>query len=512
MTRQTNRRRRGNEIVAREYLRVSRDRDGKGKSPDQQHRENVLAITDQGWGLHPSPYRDDDRSASRYARRDREDFRRLTDDLEDGRFDADVLVIWESSRGSRRTGEWVTLIELCEEKGVRIFVTTHGRVYDPANARDRRSMLEDAVDSEYESAKTSERIQRNVRAAAEAGRVHCKNLYGYRRVYDESSRSLLRIEEHPDQAPVVREAARRVVAGETFYAIAKDFNTRGIPPRRPAFKEQRRNLGWTPAAVKQMLLMPAYAGKRQHKGVVVSDAQWPPLIYPKVWAEKLVPVLNDPTRKRSNDWPARHLLAGIASCDVCGAGMRVGKQNRGRRRFDEDGEPLPREHYSTYLCSGVPGKTGFHTAIKEEYLDLIVVELLLARLERPDFLATLGQKDGKADAERQALVKEIDAHRSYLDGVRAQAAQRHDLGILFAQEDLIKPKIEEAQRKLERLAAADPLVLDLAASGDVRGAWERLEIADKRRVIRAVMVPRVRPAERRGSRGINPARVTPGWR
>lgn len=231
MSMQSKRCRTGEAIVAREYLRVSKDRQGRGKSPDQQHAENERAVADRGWALHPSPYRDDDRSASRYARRDRESFRQLIDDLEDGSFAADLLVIWESSRGSRRTGEWVNLIELCEERGVHIFVTTHGRDYDPANARDRRSMLEDAVDSEYESAKTSERLLRSVRAAAEEGRAHGKNLYGYRRIYDDRTRELLRIEEHPDQAPVVKEAARRVMAGETYYAIAMDFNARGIPPR-----------------------------------------------------------------------------------------------------------------------------------------------------------------------------------------------------------------------------------------------------------------------------------------
>ena len=121
--------------------------------------------------MHPRPYRDDNRSASRYARRDREAFAQLITDLEHNTFDADILVIWESSRGSRRTGEWVNLIELCEMRKVRIFVTTHARDYDPTNARDRRSMLEDAVDSEYESAKTSERLRRSTRAAAE--RVLC---------------------------------------------------------------------------------------------------------------------------------------------------------------------------------------------------------------------------------------------------------------------------------------------------------------------------------------------------
>lgn len=511
MSMQSKQCRTGEAIVAREYLRVSKDRHGRGKSPDQQHAENGRAVADRGWALHPSPYRDDDRSASRYARRDREGFRQLVDDLEDGSFAADLLVIWESSRGSRRTGEWVNLIELCEERGVRIFVTTHGRDYDPANARDRRSMLEDAVDSEYESAKTSERLRRSVRAAAEEGRAHGKNLYGYRRIYDDRTRELLRIEEHPDQAPVVKEAARRVMAGETYYAIAMDFNARGIPPRRPAFTAGRGHLGWTPPAVKQMLTMPAYAGKRQHRGDIVADAQWPALIESEVWAQKLMPILNNEARKRTNDWPARHLLAGIAVCDVCGAGTRVGKQNKGRQRFAANGDPLPREHYSTYTCVGVPGKTGFHVAMKETSLDLIVTELLLARLERPDFLMTLGQDDGQTAAERQALIAEIDAHQKYLEEVHQLAADRHDLSLLFAQEKIIAPKITAAQQKLERLSAADPMVIGLASAGDVRGAWERLEFADKRRVVRVVMQPRIKRAERRGARGIDRDRVIPGW-
>jgi site-specific DNA recombinase len=47
------------------------------------------------------------------------------------------------------------LLELCEQRSVSIFMTTHGRCYEPGNGRDRRSLLEDAVDSGYESAKMS---------------------------------------------------------------------------------------------------------------------------------------------------------------------------------------------------------------------------------------------------------------------------------------------------------------------------------------------------------------------
>jgi site-specific DNA recombinase len=37
------------------------------------------------------------------------------------------------------------LLELCEQRSVSIFVTTHGRCYEPGNGRDRCSLLEDAV-------------------------------------------------------------------------------------------------------------------------------------------------------------------------------------------------------------------------------------------------------------------------------------------------------------------------------------------------------------------------------
>ena len=55
-------------------------------------------------------------------------------DFEKDQFNAQILMIWESSRGSRRVGEWVKLIELCEQRAVSIHVVTHHRTYDPAAA------------------------------------------------------------------------------------------------------------------------------------------------------------------------------------------------------------------------------------------------------------------------------------------------------------------------------------------------------------------------------------------
>ena len=91
-------------------------------------------------------------------------------------------------RGSRKVGEWVELIESCEKAGVKIAVTTHGRCYALSNPRDRRSLLEDAVDSEYESAKSSKRIKRDAAAAAVDGMPHGRIPFGYRRIYDPVTR------------------------------------------------------------------------------------------------------------------------------------------------------------------------------------------------------------------------------------------------------------------------------------------------------------------------------------
>jgi site-specific DNA recombinase len=92
---------------------------------------------------------------------------------------------------------------------VSIFVTTHGRCYDPANGRDRRSLLDDAVDSEYESSKMSARSRRAAAASAALGRPHGRVPYGFRRVFDPQTRAFLTPEPEPVEAAVVAELYRR---------------------------------------------------------------------------------------------------------------------------------------------------------------------------------------------------------------------------------------------------------------------------------------------------------------
>lgn len=77
--------------VARDYLRVSLDRTGREASPERQHRENKQHADQHGLKLGPS-YKDIG-SASKSARKVRDDFEKLMSNLKNGTFNAEI---WRS--------------------------------------------------------------------------------------------------------------------------------------------------------------------------------------------------------------------------------------------------------------------------------------------------------------------------------------------------------------------------------------------------------------------------------
>lgn len=116
--------------------------------------------------------------------------------------------------------------------GVKVHVTQHGRTYDPRNGRDWRSLAEDGVDSAYESEKISVRVRRGKADGKMAGRPQGSVAYGVHRVRDpeRTVRAWVRDEPDPKSGPVVQEIVRRVGERQSYKAIARSLNERGIPP------------------------------------------------------------------------------------------------------------------------------------------------------------------------------------------------------------------------------------------------------------------------------------------
>lgn len=475
------------------YARVSRK---KGNSVEEQESECRTAVERERWELDDAHvFVDDDRSASRYARRPRPGWVDLLAALAAGA--VGVLVLWESSRGSRRNAEWAGMLELCREGGVLVHVVTHGRTYDPRIARDMRTLQEDGVDAEFEAEKTRERIMRNVRANAAAGRPHGRLLYGYRREYAPGPKGaeLVGQFEAPEQAAVVREMCRRLLAGESCYAIAKDLNARGVPTASAG-------AAWTGERIRRLMVNPAYAGLRVLNGEVVGEATWDGIITRDEHA-RLVARLTDPARRTVRDPSVRHMLTGAARCGACESRMRV-QRMRG---------------YFAYVCAGRPpgsnlgGRTGrMCIAIKAEWLEGYVRDVVLTVLARPGAAHLFERSD---DAERRAAAEaEVKRLEGRLDEVADEViGGRMSASMAARIEQQLQPQLEDARARSTPPATAPPAHAALTAPGvDVVAVWEALAPSQRRELINAMMLVRVQPvADRTSPRKFNPDRVSVEW-
>ena len=291
------------------YLRCSKDRNDEA-SVDEQEEVGAARCETEGW--RPLKYRDNDRSASRYAKKDRKDWTLLLADLRDRRFT--IVWLWESSRGDRKAYEWLGFLEDCRELGVRIYVETHERLYDPRNARDWKTLAEDGVNNAYASDETSLRIKRHLASAARKGKPHGQAGYGIRRIYDQESGKYIRQEPDPETGPVAAEIITRIAAGEPIMAIKADLERRGIPGAG--------GNGWDRQTIRQIGLNPAYAGLRRHP-----DGGWRPAWSPVIPAD-LHYAATAVLRARDRQRPSRqkHLLSYLAACE-CGAPL-CGYRNR----------------------------------------------------------------------------------------------------------------------------------------------------------------------------------------
>lgn len=465
------------------YTRVSKDQTGDGDSVTEQEAEARLACAALGWTV-VEVFSDNDVSASRYARKQREHHPRLLAYLEGQ--PVDVLALWEVSRADRELGRWVGLLDLCARRRVLIHVVTDERTYDLDIPSDRKALATAGVDSEHESAKTRKRVLRNVAANAAKGRPHGKLAYGYGRTY-ETARDAGRGRVRPkmkeqyvveEQAAILRELARRALAGESLYAISNDLNDRELSS--PGGKAK----GWEPTEIRRLLVSPVYIAKRVWRPKAGGDATVIDGVWPAILTEddhhRLVALLTAPERKTFTDPAIKHLLSGLAKCAECGASMREQK-NRSIRG---------------YIC-----KAGSCVSVKTQWIEDFVTETVLARVRRPDARAALLPSD-ESDSERAA------AHAE-LTGLRRQLKEAEDsvgtpggisIAMLGRLETRLTPLIADAERRAAPPAPPSPALEALTTPGvKVREKWDSFSILEQREVVHALLdlkVGKGRPGER----------------
>lgn len=442
-----------------------RESKGKTKSVYDQLNDCHEAVQDEGWSL--AGTWQDGVSASRHGRRKRTGWPEVRAAIDTGAID--VLVVWETSRGSRTPAEWIGLLDACREKGILVHVLSHERTYDPRRAHDYKTLANDGVDAGYETDRLSERVCRGTGTAAAAGGVHGRVPYGFMRQVVGTKRTS-RGEERPVRgqlpdpttAPIVKEIITRVASMEPIRRICLDLHARGI--------QSPNGSKWGHEQIHQVVKNPAYVGLRRHRPVngdatQLYPAQWDGIVPRSIWDAANV-VLADPARRKFNA-PGRlkYLLTVIATAP-CGGGMGIGRSGNTLRY--------------TCISDGC-------TSIGMEMMDEYVTRIIVARLSRKD-ARKLWVADDTASQAAAAQLADLEQQLKDND----DAYRRNEISARLAgiREAELLPQIEDARKRSRPTGTPLALleILDAAQVGKdmVRPAWERAPLPAKREIIRIV--------------------------
>jgi site-specific DNA recombinase len=452
------------------YARLSQDRSGESTSTERQVRDCEAFAASKGWQV-VGRYVDSDLSA--YATGTiRPEYERMLEDIELGQ--ADAIVSWKLDRLLRRPRELEKLLELCERSGARIATLQDGIDTSTNFGEVMPRML--SIFAEMESKNISIRQRSKAAELAAAGRHHGGGTRPYGLSPDWSS-----IIE--SEAEVLRDAARRILEGDSLRGVALDLNRRGITTSKGG--------RWKPETLRQTLVSPRIAGLRKHHGAIVGSGG-----YPAILDEDTYRRLEATFRHGNGRGPQarKYLLTGFLRCHACNRPMVGHKQST-------------RE---TYICQSDPRGCG-RTKIGAEPLDAYVIENVLDYVNSPALASAL-------DAyERKVETVDLDALRA--DEAALQELSRdyyveHRIGRseYLAARDALEAKITAARARLARTTGSTRLRAVAELGADLRDAWDH-EGLEWRRQVLSVIVDRIAigPAIR-GRNTFDPGRASIEWR
>jgi hypothetical protein len=351
----------------------------------------------------------------------------------------------------------------------------------------------------HESEQKAERVRRAREQGARAGQAHGALGFGYVR---DPATGEWRME--PGEAEIVREVARRILAGESLRGIAIDLNARGVPT------PQKAPHGWRSPNIRQLITAGRYCGWREWTpaptrggrgrgrgmGELVAKGDWPPILS-REETERLRLLLSDPARRTGR--AARYLLSGILRCGRCGAPLNAHLDSRrGSRR---------------YHCFAQPGmnRCGALSVAGPAIEWHVVTQLLAALTDTPLRPVAV---DARARATEEAALQSIAADRQRLDELAADFAE----GRVTRQEwlrvrDIVAARVDDATSALHGTQHAAVLRHLPTSPKDLVRAWERTMTLDQQRAVVTAVCERivVHPAARRSNR-FDPRRVEIIWR
>jgi site-specific DNA recombinase len=474
------------------YGRLS-DETPETTSPLRQRQAIEQRITEAGWVYTPSDdyFEDVDFSAWQGKGDDRPAYRRLMAVLD--RYD--VLVVWKLDRLVRRVVNTGRVLEAVEDAGVRL-VSVMEPFLDTTSGMGKAHLMMVAGAAEQESANISLRVRNAQDYLRRQGRATSGAVpFGWRRGEDRG-RFIL----DPVAAPLVRDAAERVLAGESVLAVTRAWKAAGVV--------SPRGTPWTDPGLRRLLRSPILAGYLTYKDGLVPGEDGAPL-------RPHEPLVDDVTyarlqeelklRKLHRRREGTTLLSGLVVCGECGAAMHG---NWARR------------NYPAYSCSGPKLDNGCPgSAVSLDRLDEYVTEVVLAWLTPARLAAERELEREQREGVDTSLATEVLEVRRALDQLEAD---RYEGGLYQTEEGGVRYRAIHArleERLADLLHRATPVIPDDAgqlldlidehvpADTTLRDAWPAMPHQRQQLFLRrALEGVEVRKAARPGAR-FDPDRV-----
>jgi len=444
------------------YARLSETYDAAESVPTQLANAERHAGR-RGWRV-VARFKDDGYSAFKEIRRD--DFVNLIEAIE--RDEIDVVIIRDVDRLTRNLPDWSRFEKAAIEHRVILSAyaggdldlsTPEGAYY--GGMETLRAKRESAV----RSVRVREAHDRIARQGKPAGGG--RRWFGYTRVYanpDETvkrKRVILREEINPVEAEALRDAAERILRGETVGSIIREWTQRGITPSGGG--------RWEETSLVSTLRSPRLAGMRQWQGKTY-PATWPAILDLDTH-ERLVKLFADPSRRAHVVGRKRHLLSGVARCGKCGNPLYFAGSGK-----------------NAYRCVTGPGKGCGGVSVNAVLLDEYVTGAVLDALESPRVQEAVRAGADTGAPRRAELLEEIrkaqdkraDARRDWAEDV----IDKEDWLDIRQRTD---ERIARARKEYDRLSGTATVLGDIPPSDMVRDAWEDWNTDRKRAAVKAVL-------------------------
>ncbi len=435
-------------VVARESHPEDEE---EGRSIPKQAKRCFAAVDEKGWAIATSPYSYNG-SASEFAARFHDEWKRLREDVVAGRLD--VIVCYRADRLTREQEAWHGFLKDCQRCNVKIYITANKRLYDLSITSDKTELWRAGQAAAEYTSTMSDTVTDGHAEAAELGRPSGMKPLGYERVYKEEKGKLKLVTQKivEDDAELVREIVRRVGNGDVIANMIRDLEERGIKPPRAEH--------WGYGTIRAIASNPMYAAIRKYRGQEYKG-NWPEIVTRKEW-EKACEVLAG--RKRSGERIGRFasLLSAIMRCAECDAPIRV--------------------HRESYACKA-------QTCVKAPVaaVDKEIVRDVVAWLSESDRIGWFLQADEAAANAARREVTEL--HERLEAAVIAYSHGNIDIEDLSAVRRKVGPMIKAAEKRAAEAATPPALRVFEGTFGNFAAVWARwqeISLAARRETVKAV--------------------------